>query len=250
MRQKLVNIRNVAYEMVDPPGLSGILKRCKMFKKLAVVFALALAPLSAAALTIQTVATDGAAWNMVNTSQTVALPNGSSWTSAPLQMPNAWFPQIDPCVSFCSPFDPGIFGTNQTIGATPLAGWQNLPFWATWQTSDRSNVNVLSFTGVQRSLSLLWGSLDVGNLIEFVLNGAVVGSVAGDQLGVAIGNPGRGAALVNLSGLQFDEVRFSSTTGGFEFSNVNAAPIPLPLPILGLGAALGMLGLVRRRRTA
>lgn len=221
-----------------------------MLKKLAFVFALALAPLSASALTVQTVATDATAWGMVNTAQTVALPNGSSWTSAPLQMPNAWFPQVDPCISFCSPFDPGIFGTNQTIGATPLAGWQSLPFWATWQTADRSNVNVLSFSGVQRSLSLLWGSFDTGNLIEFVLNGTVVGSVAGNQLGVTVGNPGRGAALVNLSGILFDELRFSSTSGGFEYANLAAAPIPLPLPVAGLAAALGMLGLVRRRRTA
>ncbi len=224
--------------------------RSEMFKNLALVCALAIAPMAASALTVQTVATDGAAWNMVNTSQTVALPNGASWTSAPLQMPHPWFPQVDPCISFCSPFDPGVFGTGQTIGATPLAGWQSLPFWATWQTADRSNVNILSFTGVQRGLSLLWGSFDTGNLIEFVLNGMVVGSVAGNQLGVGVGNPGRGAALVNLSGIQFDELRFSSTSGGFEYSNLTAAPVPLPLPVAGLAAALGMLGLLRRRHRA
>jgi hypothetical protein len=221
-----------------------------MFKKLALIVSLVAAPLTASAVTVQTVATDGAAWSMVNTTQTVGLPNGASWTSAPLQMPNVWFPQVDPCISFCSPFDPGVFGTGQTIGSTPLAGWQSLPFWATWQTADRSNVNILSFTGIQRSLPALWGSFDAGNLIEFVLNGAVVGSVAGNQLGVSVGNPGRGAALVKLSGIQFDELRFSSTSGGFEYSNLTAAPVPLPLPIAGLAAALGMLGLVRRRRTA
>lgn len=221
-----------------------------MLKKMVLACVIGLLPLSATALTVQTVATDGAAWNMVNTSKTVTLQNGASWTSAPLQMPHPWFPNIDPCVSFCSPFDPGIFGTNQTIGSTPLAGWQSLPFWATWQSPTRSNVNILSFAGVQRSLSLLWGSTDVGNLIEFVLNGVVVGSVAGNQLGVTVGNPGRGAALVNLSGIQFNELRFSSTSGGFEYSNLEAAPIPLPLPIAGLAAALGLLGLVRRRKAA
>ncbi|WP_284164373.1 hypothetical protein [Frigidibacter sp. SD6-1] len=209
---------------------------------------LALAPLSAQALTVQTVATNDTAWNMVNTSQTVTLPNGATWTSAPLQMPNAWFPQVDPCISFCSPFDPGIYGTNQTIGATPLPGWQNLPFWATWQTADRSNVNTLSFSGIQKGLSLLWGSFDVGNLIEFVLNGVVVGSVAGDQLGLQVGNPGQGAALVSLTGIQFDELRFSSTLGGFEYANIEASPVPLPLPVAGLGTALLMLGFARRRR--
>ncbi|MCY1128499.1 hypothetical protein OU426_16675 [Frigidibacter sp. RF13] len=209
---------------------------------------LALAPLSAQALTVQTVATDDTAWNMVNTSQTVTLPNGATWTSAPLQMPNSWFPQVDPCISFCSPFDPGIYGTNQTIGATPLPGWQQLPFWATWQTADRSNVNILSFSGIQKGLSLLWGSFDVGNLIEFVLNGVVVGSVAGDQLGLQVGNPGQGAALVSLSGIQFNELRFSSTLGGFEYANIEASPVPLPMPLAGLGAALMMLGLARRRR--
>ncbi|MEZ5887209.1 MAG: hypothetical protein R3D56_10050 [Paracoccaceae bacterium] len=216
--------------------------------RLVLGFLLALAPLSAQALTVQTVATDDTAWNMVNTSQTVALPNGATWTSAPLQMPNSWFPQVDPCISFCSPFDPGIYGTNQTIGATPLPGWQQLPFWATWQTADRSNVNILSFSGIQKGLSLLWGSFDVGNLIEFVLNGVVVGSVAGDQLGVPVGNPGQGAALVSLTGIRFDELRFSSTLGGFEYANIEASPVPLPLPVAGLGGALLMLGFARRRR--
>lgn len=216
--------------------------------RLVVGLLFALAPLSAEALTVQTVATDDTAWNMVNASQTVTLPNGATWTSAPLQMPNSWFPQVDPCISFCSPFDPGIYGTNQTIGATPLPGWQQLPFWATWQTADRSNVNVLSFSGIQKGLSLLWGSFDVGNLIEFVLNGVVVGSVAGDQLGLPVGNPGQGAALVSLTGIQFNELRFSSTLGGFEYANIEASPVPLPLPVAGLGAALLMLGFARRRR--
>lgn len=219
-----------------------------MLRSFVAALVLVLAPLAASAVTVQTVATDGTAWNMVNTSQTVTLPNGAAWSSAPLQMPNSWFPQIDPCVSFCSPFDPGVFNSNQTIGSTPLPGWQNLPFWATWQTPDRSNVNVLSFGVAQQSLSLLWGSFDVGNLIELVLNGQVVGTVAGNQLGVPVSQPGRGAALVNIFGVSFDEVRFSSTSGGFEYSNLNAAPVPLPLPILGLGAALGLMALVRRRR--
>lgn len=220
-------------------------------KRLLIALGLVLAPLSAEALTVKTVAQNGAAWQKVNVAQSVALPNGGSWTSAPLQMPNLWFPQVDPCVSFCSPFDPGVYGSNQTIGATPLPGWQQIPFWATWQTADRSNTNSLSFGKAQNNFSLLWGSLDNGNLIEFLLNGQVVGSVAGSQLpGVTIQNPGRGAALIRVSGLTFDQVRFSSTSGGFEFSNVSASPVPLPLPVAGLAGALGLLGLVRRRRRA
>lgn len=222
-----------------------------MFRRIAAAFFISLLPISASALTVQTVATNDAAWNMVNTSQTVALPNGSTWTSAPVRMPDANFAQIDPCISFCSPFDPKVFGTGASIGATPLAGWQQLPFWATWQTPDRSNTNVLSFAGIQKSLNFLWGSFDAGNLIELVLNGAVVGTVAGNQLGVPVGNPGRGAALVNISGITFNEVRFSSTSGGFEYANLQAAPVPLPLPVAGLAAALALMGLVRaRRRTA
>lgn len=221
-----------------------------MLKKFITILALVAAPVGASALTVQTVATDGNAWASVNTSQTVKLPNGATWTSAPLKMPNLWFPQVDPCVSFCSPFDPGIFGTNQTIGATPLGGWQQLPFWATWQAPVGSNTNILSFAGVQRSLTLLWGSFDVGNLIELVLNGKVVGTVAGNQLGVPVSSPGRGAALVTLSSVKFNELRFSSTSGGFEFTNVQTAPVPLPLPAAGLAAGLGMIAMLRRRRQA
>jgi hypothetical protein len=220
-------------------------------KKIFLAAAFALMPFAAGALTVQALATNANAWSSVNPGASVALPNGATWTSAPLQLPNAWFPQIDPCISFCSPFDAGIYGSNQTIGATPLAGWQNIPFWATWQTADRSNVNVLAFDKAQSRLSLLWGSLDSGNLIEFVLNGLVVGSVSGNGLpGITVQNPGRGAALINVVNVAFDELRFSSTSGGFEFANVDASPIPLPLPILGLMSALGALLLLRRRAFA
>ena len=211
--------------------------------------ALVLAPLSAQALSVATVAQDGAAWAKVNIAQSVTLPNGGTWTSAPLQLPNQYFQQIDPCVSFCSPFDAKVYGTNQSIGSTPLAGWQNIPFWATWQAPLGTNVNSLSFAKAQNSFTMLWGSTDVANLLEFVLNGQVVGALSGNQLpGVTVGNPGRGAALIRVFNLAFDEVRFSSTNGGFEFSNVDASPVPLPLPAAGLIAALGGLGLMRRRR--
>lgn len=201
-------------------------------------------------MTVQTVAANAQAWNLVNTTKTVALPNGATWTSAPLQIPNLQFAQVDPCISFCSPFDNGIYGTTQTIGATPLAGWQKLPFWATWQWPDGSNINSLSFSKAQRSLSLLWGSLDGGNLIQLLLNGQLVGSVAGNAIGVQVQNPGRGAALVQIGGIQFDELRFSSTLGGFEYSNLETAPIPLPLPLTALVGALALVGLVRHRRSA
>ncbi|MCX8510033.1 MAG: hypothetical protein ORN49_14355 [Rhodobacteraceae bacterium] len=221
-----------------------------MLKTFAVTLALIATPMVTSAMTVQTVATNGGAWASVDTSKTVSLPNGASWPSAPLQMPNVWFPQVDPCVSFCSPFDPGIYGTNQTIGATPLAGWQHLPFWATWQAPAGTNTNILSFSGLQRSATLLWGSFDVANLIELVLNGQVVGKIYGNQLGLPVLNPGRGAALVSISGQEFNELRFSSTSGGFEFANVNTAPVPLPLPIAGLAAAIGLMGLIRRKRLA
>lgn len=217
--------------------------------KIVLTLALIAAPLTASALTVKAVATNAAAWNMVNTANTVTLPNGASWTSAPILMPDPAFQQIYPCISFCSPFDPYVFGTNQSIGATPLAGWQNLPFWATWQDPSGANVNVLSFAKAQSSMSLLWGSLDTGNLIELVLNGIVVGSVGGGGIpGVTVQNPGRGAALVSIFNTTFDELRFSSTSGGFEFSNVTASPVPLPLPLAALTSALGLMGLMKRRR--
>lgn len=218
-------------------------------KTIVASIAVVLAPLTANALTVNTVAQDAAAWNKVNTTQTVAMPTGSTWTSAPVKMPDAYFPQIDPCVSFCSPFDPGIFGTGSNIGATPLANWQDLPFWATWQQADGSNTNVLSFGKAQNEFRMLWGSMDNGNLLEFLLNGTVVGSLTGAQLpGVTVGNPGQGAALIRVFGLSYDQVRFSSTSGAFEFSNVQASPVPLPLPVAGLAAALGALTFFRRRR--
>jgi hypothetical protein len=221
------------------------------FKKFSMAIALILLPFAAQALTIKTVATNANAWSAVNTANSVALPNGATWTSAPLKMPNPWFAQIDPCISFCSPFDAGVFGTNQTIDATPLAGWQSIPFWATWQSANRTNANLLSFGKTQSSLSLLWGSLDSGNLIELLLSGVVVGSVAGNGLpGVTVQNPGRGAALIKVVNVAFDGLRFSSTLGGFEFANVETSAIPAPLPLAGLLTALGMMAALRRRTSA
>ncbi|MGB3148604.1 MAG: hypothetical protein WBA91_12740 [Paracoccaceae bacterium] len=221
-----------------------------MFRKILLGFCLCALPFAAPAMTVQTIATDAAAWGLVDTTQTITLPSGATWTSAPLLIPNKQFAQVDPCVSFCSPFDNNIYGTNQTIPGTPPSGWQTLPFWATWQWPDGSNVNSLSFSTAQRSLSLLWGSVDVGNLIQLLLNGQVVGQVAGNGLGVQVGSPGRGAALVLIGGTAFDEVRFSSTLGGFEFTNIVTAPVPLPLPVLALAGALGMLGFAGRRKRA
>ncbi len=220
-----------------------------MMKKFLLALAVSIAPMAASALTVQTVATNANAWNAVNPANSLTLPNGGSWTSAPVQMPNAGFPQVNPCISFCSPFDPGIFGTTGNIGATPLANWDQIPFWATWQAPAGSNTNVLSFSRAQSSFSMLWGSMDIGNVLEFVLNGVVVGSINGGNLpGVTVGNPGQGAALVRIFNLAYDQVRFSSTNGGFEYANVTASPVPLPLPIAGLLAGLGALGLVKRRR--
>ena len=70
-----------------------------------------------------------------------------------------------------------------------------------------------------------------GSLIRNA-NGVVVGSINGGNLpGVTVGNPGQGAALVRIFNLAYDQVRFSSTNGGFEYANVTASPVPLPLPI-------------------
>ena len=165
----------------------------------------------------------------------------------------------DPCMYACSPFYSGVLGAPTTAGAT---GWETTPFFTVFDTHDSvastMQQAVLTFSKAQTALSILWGTPDYKNLIEFSLGGKVVASFWGADFnwfwetdpGI-VTHPGAGAALLRLSGFTFDSVRFAtwSDTGSFEFSNITASPVPLPPAILALFAALGSLVVVSRRRT-
>lgn len=205
------------------------------------------------------VATGSAAWSAVDQTKSTQLPNGSSWSVTAETLPSAKYgiapgEVSDPCLYACSPFYGGVYGTPSAIGAP---GWETTSFFTVFAPlvgeSTWMHEAVLNFTKVQNSLSLLWGSPDQSNLLELLLGGKVVASFWGadfDWFGSGIVNtPGSGAALLKLSGLNFDGLRFAAWTneGSFEFSNVTTSPVPLPPAMLILSGGLAALMAVSRK---
>ena len=118
------------------------------------------------------------------------------------------------------------------------------------------NVNwgtaILTFAGDMNYLGLYWGSMDTYNKIDFWLDGKFVDTVSGSQVAdpLANGNQTFGGTnrYVNITGIVFDEVRFTSTGFAFEVDNIAANPVPEPATMLLFGAGLAGLAGIRSRR--
>lgn len=206
-----------------------------------------LLPAAGDAATVSVLGVNSGAWSQVDSGKTTALGAGASWTVAPETLPNSVWSQIDPCISACSPFDPKVYGTGEVIDTAPLSGWQKIPFFAVW--AGGANEAVLSFAKPQKVLKLLWGSLDRTNMIEFFLGQDVVTVAGADLPSGLVKNPGQGAALLRISDVLFDRVRFTSQAGAFEMANIaTVAAVPLPPGLALLGGAFGLMGLAARRR--
>ena len=217
---------------------------------------------------------DATAWAKADQAKSIALPASASWTTSPWTLPSADFPIDpaiamidDPCRNACSPYYGGSLGSYDPANVVAADGWQTTPFYTVFapRAGDASFVNqaVLGFDRTQSAVSLLWGSPDASNLIEFFLHGTVVAQFWGADFGYfhdtdpgILGMPGRGAALLSLSGIAFDGLRFASWVegGSFEFANIETAPaaVPLPAALPVLLSALAALALFagRRRKAA
>jgi hypothetical protein len=227
-------------------------------KVLAFVFAVAsgLVPAAGGAATLSVLGTNSSAWVMADPKPqtTTLLGPYASWITSPVVLSDP--AETDPCVSACSPFDPKVYGTDDDVeaGVQPLSNWSSLPFFAVWANDEKANsLNeaILRFSRPQTALRLLWGSLDRTNLIEFFL-GDTVKTVSGHDLPdnlFVTDEPGQGAALIRISGLKFDRVRFTSQSGAFEMTNITSE-VPLPPALLMLAGAFGLLGVAARRRRA
>ena len=105
--------------------------------------------------------------------------------------------------------------------------------------------------GSSRSLlSLLWGSPDQYNVLEFFLGDVLQGTVGGAQVASQTGVPaGRGYGFVTVTGLKFDSVKFSNNprSNAFEFAGLSAVPLPGAVWLFG-SFLLGLAGYNSRKR--
>ena len=167
-----------------------------------------------------------------------------------------------------SPFENVSVGVSNPDGngGYVLPGYDNLPY-----TSVQANSTATyTFAGEASSLSLLWGSPDSYNYIEFfsgpngTLNGpGLEGIISGSAL--PFQTYGHDQLTLALDGgLHFESVLlYSSGSNAFEFANLLARvnldqvvplqPTPLPGALALFAGGLGMIGLVagrKKRRTA
>jgi len=103
-----------------------------------------------------------------------------------------------------------------------------------------------TFGSDQNYLGLYWGSIDTYNTLTLWQDGNLVGTVTGTQVLTLSGDPSGATSgnrdnsrYVNVTGVLFDEVKFTSTSRAFELDNLAVVPVPgaVLLGFLGLGAA-------------
>lgn len=217
----------------------------------AAVAAFALTGAASAATYVVVGANAPESWAEVDLGNTTALSAGANWTTAPSTVSNSVGGE------YKSPFDPRSADNGVDVpAADEVPNWEQIQYFTVGSPNLVQSPAVMTVAPNSAFLSLLWGSVDLYNAIEFYAGGGLVETVSGADIFASGGEPAAsGAAFVKISGFKFDEVRFYSNFGqrsgsdvpAFEFSNVVAA-VPLPAGGLLLLTALGGLGVASRKR--
>lgn len=172
-------------------------------------------------------------------------PAGATWDVDPTVTP----PPGSIQGVFKSPFD-----------QTPISGTQSY-FSVGGSVNGQGAVGptvTLTYDVAQTAITLLWGSIDTYNFIDFYSGATKVFSVDGSTVAAKIG-----VGLVTKRGYEevarlgfygfgpngFDSIRFTATNSAFEFA-LPPAHAPIPAAGLMLLTALGGIAVLRRRRKA
>ena len=170
-------------------------------------------------------------------------PVGASFSDDALVTP----PPGNIAGAYQSPFNNTALGDTQTyfsVGGSSGANGAASPV-------------TLTFAAPVDAFSILWGSIDSYNTIEFFSGAASLMAFTGTDIVNAFALGGspinyEQVALLNFSDFGtggLTSVRFSSSQAAFEFA-LAPAPIPLPASALLLFGALGGLGVISRQRKA